>query len=108
MFAIYGDEINVTRGDTAIIDVEAENYTFVEGDRVYFTVKRSKNDTESLIQKVVTVFEGNKAKIILLASDTKINKGKYWYDIQFTLTDGRVDTVVPPARFIVGEEVTNE
>ena len=41
MFYLEGNEINITRGDTAIIDFTLDNHEFVAGDVVYFSVKRS-------------------------------------------------------------------
>ena len=105
MFYLEGNEINITKGDTAIINFELENHNFVSGDKVYFTVKRSPKDKECIINKLITNFEGNKVSIPLSSSDTKIDKGKYWYDIQCTLLDGRVDTVINKERFIVYDEI---
>lgn len=106
MFRIDGTDIEVTRGDTAIITFQVDNYEFVNGDKVYFTVKRNKTDVETVVQKVIYTFDKNKANIELRSSDTNIAKGKYWYDIQCNLADGRVDTVITASRFIVSEEIT--
>ena len=40
--------------------------------------------------------------------DTNIKAGNYIYDIQVSLQDGRVDTIVLPSKFEVLEGVTNE
>ena len=108
MFYLEGNEINITRGDTALIDFTLDNHEFVDGDVVYFSVKRSTKDTSYIINKEITNFNGNTAIIELLSDDTRIPKGKYWYDIQCSLADGRVDTVVNKERFIVLEDVNNE
>ena len=108
MFYLEGNEINITRGDTAIIDFTLDNHEFVAGDVVYFSVKRSPKDNNYIINKEITNFNGNTATIELLSDDTRIPKGKYWYDIQCSLTDGRVDTVVNKERFIVLEDVNGE
>lgn len=108
MFYIDGNEINVTKGDTAIFQLKLDNYTFVNGDVVHFNVKRSPKDEEYSISKEVREFEGNIVKIILTSKDTRIDKGKYWYDIQCNLLDGRVDTVINKERFIVLEDINNE
>ena len=108
MFYLEGNEINITRGDTALIDFTLDNHEFVDGDAVYFSVKRSTKDTSYIINKEITNFNGNTATIELLSDDTRIPKGKYWYDIQCSLADGRVDTVVNKERFIVLEDVNNE
>ena len=108
MFYLEGNEINITRGDTALIDFTLDNHEFVDGDVVYFSVKRSAKDTSYIINKEITNFNGNTATIELLSDDTRIPKGKYWFDIQCSLADGRVDTVVNKERFIVLEDVNNE
>ena len=108
MFYLEGNEINITRGDTAIIDFTLDNHEFVAGDVVYFSVKRSTKDTSYIINKEITNFNGNTAIIELLSDDTRIPKGKYWYDIQCSLADGRVDTVVNKERFIILEDVNGE
>ena len=41
-----------------------------------------------------------------LAEDTDIAEGNYWYDFQCNLVDGRIDTVVTPSRFTIGEQIT--
>ena len=108
MFYLEGNEINITRGDTALIDFTLDNHEFVDGDVVYFSVKRSTKDTSYIINKEITNFNGNTATIELLSDDTRIPKGKYWYDIQCNLVDGRVDTVVNKERFIILEDVNGE
>lgn len=108
MFYLEGNEINITRGDTALIDFTLDNHEFVAGDVVYFSVKRSPKDNNYIINKEIREFNGNKAIIKLLSEDTRIPKGKYWYDIQCNLADGRVDTVVNKERFIVLEDVNDE
>ena len=108
MFYLEGNEINITRGDTAIIDFTLDNHEFVAGDVVYFSVKRSPKDNNYIINKEITNFDGNKAIISLDSNDTRISKGKYWYDIQCNLVDGRVDTVVNKERFIILEDVNDE
>lgn len=99
--------IKIIKGDTAIFDITLKNYTFVEGDKVYFTVKYSVDDTENIIQKVITTFNDNKAKIILSKEDTNIDTGTYLYDIQCSLADGRVDTIVVPSKFEVLGGITH-
>lgn len=107
MLYLEGNEISVTRGDTAIFDFTI-NEEFKVGDVVYFSVKKSPNDVNYAINKVITEFDGNTARIVLTNNDTKIPKGKYWYDIQCSMSDGRVDTVINKERFIILEEINNE
>lgn len=100
--------IQIVKGDTAIFDITVNNYEFVEGDKIYFTVKTSVGDTESIIQKVVSVFDENKAKVIFCKEDTNVDVGVYLYDVQCSLTNGVVDTIIPPTRFEVLGGVTHD
>lgn len=102
------NKITIVQGDTAIIDLQVNNNTFVEGDKVYLTVKNSVYDTEKVLQKIVATFENNIAKIQLSKTDTNIEIGMYQYDIQLSLLDGRVDTVVGPASFEIIGGVTSD
>ena len=108
MFYLEGNEINITRGDTALIDFILDNHEFVDGDVVYFSVKRSPKDNNYIINKEITNFDGNKTIISLDSNDTRISKGRYWYDIQCNLADGRVDTIINKERFIILEDVNDE
>jgi hypothetical protein len=47
----------------------------------------------------VSEFVDNKAIIRLSAADTDLAPGTYYYDIQVNTADGRVDTVLGPAKF---------
>ena len=101
-------QMTITKGDTAFFDVTISNYEFVEGDILYFTVKEDVNSDKNVIQKKVTEFDKNVAKIVLSISDTNIDLGSYVYDIQLSLSDGRVDTVMLPTKFEVIAGVTHD
>ena len=45
------------------------------------------------------LFVDNKAIIHLSATDTNLAPGNYYYDVQVNTADGRVDTVLGPAKF---------
>lgn len=102
------NQIEVIAGDTGILSLSIDNYTFVDGDIVYFTVKKDINDANYKFQKVVKEFEDNVAVIKLSSKDTNLEAGEYLYDIQLSLKDGRVDTVVSPTLFEVVNGVTND
>lgn len=109
MFVIDNkNRMKIVKGDTAIIDITVNNYEFVEGDKIYFTVKTSVDDTENIIQKIVSVFDENKAKITLCKEETNIDEGVYLYDIQCSLANGIVDTIIPPTKFEVLGGVTHD
>lgn len=109
MLAIdHKKRITIVKGDTAIFNITMNNYEFVEGDKLYFTVKKNVGDTESVIQKIISTFNGRKAKIFLSKEDTDIDMGTYLYDVQCVLFDGVVDTVIPPTKFEVLGGVTHD
>lgn len=100
------NQMTIVMKDTASFDIAFDNYYLVTGDKVTFTVAKEKESQEPLIQKELTEFEGGRARIQLSADDTNLPKGSYYYDIQVETGDGRIDTVVGPAKFKVLEGVT--
>ena len=93
--------MSIIAKDTGDFVVSIDNYLLDEGDKVYFTVNDALEKDEPLIQKVITVFDNHKAIIRLSTLDTDIPVGNYYYDIEVNTVDGRVDTVVGPAKFKV-------
>ena len=107
MFSIEDGYITITKGDTVVITLNLDNYKLAPGDTVTMTVKRNVNNPDFVIQKIVTEFEDGKAKIVLLEEDTNITPGKYKYDVQLDLADGRIDTVITPSVFKIEKGVTD-
>ena len=107
MFRLEGNTIRIIRGDTGILSLSIDNYKIAPGDLVTFTVKRYIEDIDHVIKKIIDQFEDGKAKIILSEADTlNLEPGKYVYDIQVNLQDGRIDTVITPSQFIIERGVT--
>lgn len=106
MFQIRGDTIFVTRGDSAVFNLDllyadGNPFALQSGDVLTFTVKKTTSDKDALIQKNVT------DAIVLKPSDTSgLAYGRYVYDLQLTRANGYVETIITPSTFIVGEEVT--
>lgn len=100
------NQMTIVMKDTASFDIAFDNYYLVTGDKVTFTVAKEKESQDPLIQKELTEFSGGIARIQLSSDDTDLPKGSYYYDIQVDTGDGRVDTVVGPAKFKVLEGVT--
>lgn len=100
------NQMTIVMKDTASFDIAFDNYYLVTGDKVTFTVAKEKESQDPLIQKELTEFEGGRARIQLSSDETDLPKGSYYYDIQVDTGDGRVDTVVGPAKFKVLEGVT--
>lgn len=89
--------------DTGDFVLSLDNYLLSDGDKVKFTVNTKVQLETPLLQKVITEFPNNKAVIRLTTEDTDLEPGNYLYDIQVDSADGRVDTVIGPAKFkIVG------
>jgi hypothetical protein len=112
---IHYYNISLTRGDTASLivkmrDPDGNQIPFQLGDVVYFTVKKSTDTIEKVLQKVITEFVDGNAEIYLLHDDTKgLATGDYVYDIQVNRgVDQSVTTIIPPSRFSLSKEVTYE
>ena len=89
------------------MDLSLDNHQLKDGDKVYFTVKKDYTTQETLIFKEVTKFVGGKAKFIFTAENTNLAVGTYLYDVQCNLADGRIDTVITPAKFQVLGGITD-
>lgn len=107
MFRIDNNEIELTRGDTAIInfklldkDGNLVDLSDFEGELV-FTVKSGVYTNKNSIQK--NFVDG---VLYLEPGDTEtLSYGKYVYDVQLKLPNGHTDTVIPPHTFKLLSEV---
>lgn len=110
MYRVQDDgTIDIVRGDSADFDVvvtqkndqgEKVIYDLQPGDVVEFTVKKSTKVKDKLISKIGP-------HISLVPADTEgLEYKKYVYDVQLTLADGFVDTIIQPNTFNVLDEVT--
>lgn len=123
MFKISGNNIYLTRGDSAAIELQVVNgenpYDFSE-DEVKFSLKKRLSDKQPLIQKTFGNYdsETNKASITIEPEDTAgLDFGDYLYDIQLKHTEEpeqegddpvvTVDTIIVPSTFTIGAEVTD-
>lgn len=117
MFKIDNKQnIFLTRGDTAIIDLTLkqpfppyEEYTLQEGDIVKFTVRKCvKNPEEEIV--IEKTFADN--QIIINPEDTNnLDYGEYVFDVQLTFAEGAINTVIPYTvgcmpKFIITGEVS--
>lgn len=108
MFMVSGNDIQLTRGDTARLNVEITNtlnnniYQLNEDDELILTVKKNTTRKESLIQK-----KSVSGGFYFAPEDTaELSYGKYVYDVQLTTHSGDVYTVIEPSIFEVMPEVT--
>ena len=62
--------IKIVRGDTGIFNIAMSTYEFVEGDKLFFTVKKNVGDSKSVLKKVISDFRGSTAKVFLSKEDS--------------------------------------
>ena len=102
--------IHLTRGDTARFSIGQikntitnTNYTPTEDDTVTMTIKKTVLQADPCVQIIVPGGE----VLHIKPEDTKaMTFGKYVYDIQITMADGDVYTIIPPTTFELLKEVT--
>lgn len=98
--------IKVIAKDTGDFVLTLDNYILDDGDEVVFTINDGLEKEQFLLQKSIKEFNNGSAIISLTTNDTDLPIGNYQYDIQVNAADGRVDTVVGPAKFKVVGGVT--
>ena len=102
MLTIKGNDIHLTKGDSAYLNVEITNddgtpYAIKEGDTLTMTVKAT-NGTK-IFSKTVQAYES----IILEPKDTaEVGVGRYKYDIQLN-TENQVYTIISVSSFFIEE-----
>ena len=102
--------IHLTRGDTArfsigqiVNTITNTNYTPTAEDTVTMTIKKTVMQADPFVQIIVPGGE----VLHIKPEDTKAMAfGKYVYDIQITMADGDVYTIIPPTTFDLLKEVT--
>lgn len=104
---IIGTDIIMTRGDSESITVAVINRPLVDGDIIELTVRKCPEAKAKEIYKKVDTFDDGKAVIEIAPEDTeKMCFGDYVYDVQLTMADGTVTTIIKPSAFVIGKEVT--
>lgn len=108
MFTIDNDTntMTIVKKDTASFNVALDNYSLMDGDKVTFTIATEVEQEKPLKQIVVEDFYNGIATVMISSEDSNIEAGNYLYDIQINTADGRVDTIVGPAKFKVIGGVT--
>ena len=102
--------IQLTRGDTArfsigriVKTVTKTNHTATAEDTVTMTIEKTGLEGAPCVLIIVPGGE----VLHIKPEDTKaMTFGKYVYDIQLTMADGDVYTIVPPSTFDLLKEVT--
>jgi len=106
MYRIVGNNIQIVRGDTAVINIavstkDGAKYILSGGDNLTFTVRKTATDN-IVIQKTIT---GGNFTINPVDTET-LEFGNYVYDVQLTSASGFTDTIIAPHIFKILEEVT--
>ena len=116
MFKIKDNAITLTRGDSAVAEIElktksGEEYMPQEGDSLRFVLKSDRFtprmteflDAEPLIEKAIPISD---MTLRISPQDTSgLPFGNYLYDIEIAFADGYVDTFINCAPFHLVPEV---
>lgn len=113
MLYINNNDIRLTRGDTAWLEVPINNkaagkmYEIADDDTVFMTVrmgvKKSADDNSFLFQKRVV---GSNVFHIAPEDTADLSYGDYHYDVELHTADGEVYTVIDDKTFTLLKEVT--
>lgn len=101
--------IRITRGDSLIVNVYLTDncgfpYTPIDGDEVWFTVKKNAKSEDVLIRKAVDL---ETLTVEIIEEDTKnLAFGEYKYEVEVIVTSSNDHyTVIKNAPFIITEEL---
>lgn len=102
------NRITLTKGDSAklklkLYDTQNKLLTLKEGDTAVLTIKQNIDSEDVVLQLTV---DDAQQFTFAPADTTELECGQYCYDIQVTLADGSVYTVIPPSRFIIARGVS--
>lgn len=109
LYVNEGGIIRLTRGDTArlnvsiINDINSSPYEVSSTDVLQLTVRKKVKDADYCFQKTIV---GSTLFHIEPEDTAELSFGNYVYDVQLTLENGDVYTVIEPTRFEVMTEVT--
>lgn len=110
MTTIKNKKIILTKGDTLDVTLEitlpdGSPYSVSAGDEIRFALKQGFSDKDVLIRKIIP---HDTMRLRIESSETKQLKAgsqPYRYDIQITMEDGTVDTIIDRGELVVTEEV---
>ena len=98
--------VEITRGDTAIIDVTLEGDVPADGTIALISLKKQTRDTTAVWEKRVPITNGQ-FTFSLTSADTDLAPWKYWWDVRFLYKDGSVYTPMSPSPFVITEVIGN-
>lgn len=97
MLEVKGQNILLTRGDTAALTLTLEGDYVPDGTEMKFTIKKAPTDSRALVMKTVET-ESNRAVLALEPGDTQqLQPGQYVYDVRVkaALAEGVTGTYTP-------------
>lgn len=103
MLVIHKHEIHIPRGEPGSFDIQYTEEPPEDGTKVLFSVKKSAEDEEALIEKTMEVDDG-KITIELDGTDTDMEPGDYAWD----LVEESGYRPITPALFSIGKVVGNK
>lgn len=113
MYRLENNTIYLTRGDTLQVQLaimqDGTVYTPIEGDSIRFALKRSRFDQDKTryLDKEPLILKNIPIDTLILQLDSKdttsLNFGKYDYDIEITMANGRVDTFIKDVLYLEPE-----
>lgn len=108
MLSIKDNNISLTRGDTAYLELSIKDYYFRIGDIIELSVKKTVKDAEHFLKKIIQVENVTETITIKIEPQDTNNASfsEYIYDIQLTTADGDVNTVIPAHKFNITKEVS--
>ena len=111
MLKITGNDIQLTRGDTAYIDLNildqtGSPYVLDEGDEVHAQIRKKANDGELILDGNITVSEGVPVWTLTHDETKDIPIGTYVYDVELVTSSGEVFTFIEKSKFKITDEVT--
>lgn len=110
MLKVSGNKIELTRGDTMIIelslkDESGNDYTPVETDKVYFRLKRNATAKDILLEKEIPI---DTMVLRIDAQDTiEFKFGTYVYEIELVTANDYHFTAIANEAFVISEELEN-
>lgn len=109
MRKVDNDRISLTRGDTLALDLtltyrDGSEYIFESGDTIRFAISEGYESELNYHLIYEQEFSAEDLSFVMPAEETKKLRYKtYNYDIQLTLANGFVDTVVSSQIDVTGE-----
>ena len=110
MLEVSGNMIQLTRGDTMIlelslVDEAGDKYIPEENDVIVFRVKRNSTSKEILIEKNIPTDD---MTLVLQEDDTKDLKfGTYYYEVEIITGENYHFTVIANTEFEITTELEN-